>query len=87
MLYEKTLSRKIIGELAPSDKQHSSGGNLDGDAQDSNTLPDGAEACSKSARGRIRNLVRYLGQKFWKPSTDENTKQGASVGKIYNLMR
>ncbi|KAI4143327.1 MAG: hypothetical protein L6R39_004607, partial [Caloplaca ligustica] len=87
MLYEKTLSRKIIGELALSDKPHMSEGNVDGPALDSDTVRDGLEARPKDEQRPIGKLGLYIRRIFWKPSIKEDIKQAASIGKIYNLMR
>lgn len=87
MLYEKTLSRKIIGELTLSDKPNASGEDLDGAGVDSSITDEGSDPLWKKFQRPVRKFGRLLKSKFRKPSTKEDTKQPASIGKIYNLMR
>ncbi len=87
MLYEKTLSRKIIGELALSEKPSQPTGELNDGGVDSGTTSEGPDSLPKKIQGSIREAVRFLMRKLRKPPAKEETKQPASVGKIYNLMR
>ncbi|KAL8758852.1 MAG: hypothetical protein Q9184_003801 [Pyrenodesmia sp. 2 TL-2023] len=87
MLYEKTLSRKIIGVLVPPDKPNASGEDLNGAAVDSSSTDEGPDSPSKKIQGSIRKFGRFFKSKFRKASIKEDTKQPASIGKIYNLMR
>lgn len=87
MLYEKTLSRQIIGELALSEKPTSFGDELDGAAPDSGTAPGESEAQAKNAESPLRRFGRFLMRKLLHSSPEDTVKQPASIGKIYNLMR
>ncbi|KAL8733032.1 MAG: hypothetical protein Q9166_002430 [cf. Caloplaca sp. 2 TL-2023] len=86
MLYEKTLSRKIIGESAMSNMPKSSEDGL-------NTAVLDSDAVTKSRRSlravyeAFRALGRYFMRTSWKRFRRQNEKQPASIGKIYNLMR
>ncbi|KAL8717196.1 MAG: hypothetical protein Q9225_005544 [Loekoesia sp. 1 TL-2023] len=87
MLYEKTLSRKIIGESALSKKVDSVEEELDHIGPECNTVLDASGDRSRNPLGPIKRFGRYLMSKIWKNSTHENVKHPASIGKIYNLMR
>ncbi|KAL8924299.1 MAG: hypothetical protein Q9208_004080 [Pyrenodesmia sp. 3 TL-2023] len=87
MLYEKTLSRKIVGELALSEKPNASGEDLNGAVVDSSITDEGPDSLWKKIQEPVRKFGRFLKSKFRKPSTQEDTKQPASIGKVYNLMR
>lgn len=87
MLYEKTLGRKIIGELALSEKPNQPTEDLNDGGVDSSTTGGGPDPRSKKIQRSVREAGRFLMRKLWKPSTKEDTKKPASIGKIYNLMR
>ena len=86
MLYEKTLSRKIIGESALSDVPT----RPDGDV--SATTPDPDAVTSPQTPHRVafeafKKIGRKLARAIWKRPSPDCQRQPASVGKIYNLMR
>ncbi|KAL8936626.1 MAG: hypothetical protein Q9216_004827 [Gyalolechia sp. 2 TL-2023] len=83
MLYEKTLSRKIIGDTVVSEKPASINADDDTIGLDGNTGPGGRKAPNKLI-GSLRKISRFLTRKS---SAPEEVKQAASIGKIYNLMR
>ena len=86
MLYEKTLSRKIISlQQKPRD-------------ENSNPVPNGSQegldkvkSSRKSVRRTFYEFVRAPWKSWKRVSSDLNTseevKQPASMGKILNLMR
>ncbi|KAL8988090.1 MAG: hypothetical protein Q9177_002777, partial [Variospora cf. flavescens] len=87
MLYEKTLSRRIIGELAVSDKSTPNGDHLS-DAVPGSAMPlKVSEVRPKKGHGPIRAIGRFLNFKFWPSPANKQPQQPASIGKIYNLMR
>lgn len=87
MLYEKTLSRRIIGELAVSDKSTPNGDHLS-DAVPGSDMPlKVSEVRPKKGHGPIRAIGRFLNFKFWPSPANKQPQQPASIGKIYNLMR
>ncbi|KAL9010787.1 MAG: hypothetical protein Q9173_004315, partial [Seirophora scorigena] len=87
MLYEKTLSRKIIGELAVSDKSTRTGEDLN-DAVPGSDMPlEGSESRLKKAQGPLKAVGRFLKINSWRKPADKKPQQPASIGKIYNLMR
>ncbi|KAL8849605.1 MAG: hypothetical protein Q9221_005433 [Calogaya cf. arnoldii] len=80
MLYEKTLSRQIIGEAAMS-----------ADEETDPALPDfdaaiGPQGTAKTVYGTFRRFGGYLRRTIWPGSSYQAQKQPASIGKIYNLM-
>ncbi|KAI4115101.1 MAG: hypothetical protein LQ345_004235, partial [Seirophora villosa] len=87
MLYEKTLSRKIIGELAVSDNSARTGEGLNDAVPGSDMPVEGSESGLKKAQGPLKAVGRFLKINFWPKSTDKKPQQPASIGKIYNLMR
>lgn len=87
MLYEKTLSRKVISESALSEKLESVEGEPDDIGPECNTALDASGDHSKGAPGPIKKFGRYLMSKIWQRSSHTKVAQPASIGKIYNLMR
>ena len=86
MLYEKTLSRKILGESVSSTNSISGDDNDDG-SHDSDLAQDALEGHSHyNVSTIIRKLGRLVRKYIWK-SAKIKAKEPASIGKIYNLMR
>ncbi|KAL8863326.1 MAG: hypothetical protein Q9178_000006 [Gyalolechia marmorata] len=86
MLYEKTLSRKIIGESALSDVPTQP----DGDVSATTSDPDAVtspQTPHKVIFEAFKKIRRKLARAIWKRPSPDCQKQPASVGKIYNLMR
>ncbi|KAL8631276.1 hypothetical protein Q9189_003040 [Teloschistes chrysophthalmus] len=87
MLYEKTLSRKLIGESALSEI-------VDTSVNGQNSGAPATDVQSEVPRFRLRNawvvpkrVANALGKRIWGRSSGEKVEQSASIGKIYNLMR
>ncbi|KAI4171387.1 MAG: hypothetical protein LQ343_004343 [Gyalolechia ehrenbergii] len=85
MLYEKTLARKIIGDTAVSEKPGSVEGENEDVGLEDDTSPNGREAFKKLT-GPFKRFGQFLTKRICKPSAQEEVKQAASIGKIYNLM-
>ncbi|KAL8981746.1 MAG: hypothetical protein Q9205_003554 [Flavoplaca limonia] len=85
MLYEKTLSRRIVGESALSDSLKPSDEEPNCALSDSDVViePQGAAKTLK----KVRKFGRSLRSLVWSRSPSQLEKQPASIGKIYNLMR
>lgn len=86
MLYEKTLSRKIIGESGVSENPDSGEAANDGDGPDDISAGNGRKAPNR-LKGPLKRFGQFLAKQLWRPSTKEERKHAASIGKIYNLMR
>lgn len=76
MLYEKTLTRKLIGESALSHKVDTS---VNGQTSDAPATRFGLKV--------VKRVANALGKRIWRQSSGEKVEQSASIGKIYNLMR
>lgn len=87
MLYEKTLSRKIIGELALSSTSISPPAVANGAATSLDIAPATNDVLSRNKHLRIMRFAHFLWRKMRKNPTEEKINQPTSIGKIYNLMR
>jgi hypothetical protein len=76
MLYEKTLSRKVVSvsSKARADENHKINGN---------------GVTTKSNRSYWTKMISFLSKPFWskKVKDSDKSKELASMGKIMNLMR
>ncbi len=86
MLYEKTLSRQIIGESALSDTSKPSDDEIDSAVRDSNTVK-GPRGTARVVYKTFRRFGQSLKRVVWPGSSPQAQKQPASIGKIFNLMR
>ncbi|KAL9594010.1 MAG: hypothetical protein Q9219_007265 [cf. Caloplaca sp. 3 TL-2023] len=86
MLYEKTLSRKLVGEAVGANKSDSSQTDLGGNANGLDKATDSSKDGTNSMSARLKNFVSLFTKQFRSTSQVE-VKQPASIGKIYNLMR
>lgn len=87
MLYEKTLSRKLIGESALSQKVDTSVNEQNGNA----LATDGKSGASRFGLRNpwvlAKRVSHALGKRIWPRDSGMKLEQSASIGKIYNLMR
>ncbi|KAL8937478.1 MAG: hypothetical protein Q9211_003671 [Gyalolechia sp. 1 TL-2023] len=86
MLYEKTLSRKIIGDTVVSETSVPVEGDNNGVGIEDDTCPTRRGALQKLT-GPFKKFGRFVEKRIWKSSAQLEVKQAASIGKIYNLMR
>ena len=87
MLYEKTLSRKIVGELALSNTSIPASTVSNGAATTSDIAQAADDALSRNKQLRIVRFTQFIWRKMWRNPTEEKPNQPTSIGKIYNLMR
>lgn len=86
MLYEKMLSRQIIGESALSDISKPSDEEVESAIPDSNTVIE-RQGTAGAVYSTFRRFGRSLKRAIWPGPSQQAQKQPASIGKIYNLMR
>lgn len=86
MLYEKTLSRQIIGESALSDTSKPPDEEIDSAVRDSNTVKE-PQGTARVVYKTFRKFGQSLRRCIWPGSSHQAQKQPASIGKIFNLMR
>ena len=86
MLYEKTLSRQIVGESALSDSLKPSGEEPNHAISDSDVAIE-SQGAAKTTLKKVRKSGRSLRSLVWSRSPSQLKRQPASIGKIYNLMR
>ena len=86
MLYEKTLSRQIVGESALSDTLKPSDQEPDPTISDSDAVSE-PQGAAKAALKAVQKFGRSLKTFVCSTSPRQSQKQPASIGKIYNLMR
>lgn len=87
MLYEKTLSRKLIGESALSTKPRASQDEQNSAPSEANGRIKAHGRRSKAVCEPLGRYARLLTRNIWSRFAREKAEQPASIGKIYNLMR
>ncbi|KAL9581796.1 MAG: hypothetical protein Q9212_003684, partial [Teloschistes hypoglaucus] len=87
MLYEKTLTRKLIGESALSQKVDTLVNGQNSDAPTTDGKSGASRFGLKKAWVVSKRVANALGKRIWRRSSGEKVEQSASIGKIYNLMR
>ncbi|KAL9000171.1 MAG: hypothetical protein Q9169_001073 [Polycauliona sp. 2 TL-2023] len=86
MLYEKTLSRQIIGESALPNIATTSDAEIENSMTGSDA-PKEPQASPRTIYGTFRKFDSALRRVLWPRPSRQTQKQSASIGKIYNLMR
>ncbi|KAL9596693.1 MAG: hypothetical protein Q9179_004531 [Wetmoreana sp. 5 TL-2023] len=87
MLYEKTLSRKLLGESAQTRTSNLSAADHDGAISTPTGLSKATQGHVGFARDYIKRLGRFLTRSMRVRFSREKSEQSTSIGKIYNLMR
>ena len=87
ILYEKTLSRKIVGKIVRPTEKDMDGTDTEEPPQESKTLKAGRNRLSTLFEGRFRAYCGWLPRSLQPTPGLQELKQPASMGKILNLMR
>ena len=87
MLYEKTLSRKLVGETVTPTAAHPGEADLDNNVDEADGLLSQRKARIKSMWHPVTQFADSLGKSIRRRFSREKAEQPASIGKIYNLMR
>ncbi|KAL8971225.1 MAG: hypothetical protein Q9183_001149 [Haloplaca sp. 2 TL-2023] len=87
MLYEKTLSRKLVGETATPTAANPGEADLNDNVDEADVLPSQRKPRVKSMWYPVTQLAGFLKQSIRRRFSREKAEQQASIGKIYNLMR
>ncbi|KAL8737968.1 MAG: hypothetical protein Q9181_001190 [Wetmoreana brouardii] len=87
MLYEKTLSRKLLGESAQTKTPTSSATDHDGAKPTRNGLSNATQGRIRSAYEYMKRFGRFVTRSMRVRFSRDKSEQSASIGKIYNLMR
>ncbi|KAL8872095.1 MAG: hypothetical protein Q9174_002218 [Haloplaca sp. 1 TL-2023] len=87
MLYEKTLSRKLVGETMTPTSTDPRGAEMSSNTDEADGSPSQDYAYTSSIWHPITKLAGCLKRSIRRRFAREKAEQAASIGKIYNLMR